>query len=288
MKTIKLIVLALLLTGTGLVFLAQSAPDDRIKELEAQVAREPKNAKLIQQLGWAYFVQGREGNPEAIEKAITTFERGISVAPDNREMVRTLGLAYFVRVAYMAKAKAPDAERRVALEKTLSTFDRALALAPDDTVLLSAHGSALSVYAAVTRNLELFNKGMDEMNRAVSLDPKAVHARLFRGFTGINLPLLLRKPEVIAEDLSVVLKAATYSENTFAQSVLRVLLGDVHLEAKRIDEAKAEYQAAAKLDTPGAAEGRARLAAFEQGGPEQSAIQRFRGTVINCTACHKQ
>lgn len=289
MKKVKLAAIALMALSVGVCSWAPEAlswQDGKIKQLEEQLAREPDNPKLLQQLGWAYFYQGRQGDIQAVDKAIAAFERCVALTPDDVSVARNLGLAYFLKVATLSRSRADVQEVTAAFERTLAAFDRALERTPTDTLLLSAHGSALTIFSGVKRDLNLLNKGIEEMNRAVSLNPKAIHARLFRGFTHLGMPAMFRDQKAAVEDLYAILGALPSGYNERAQGVMRVLLGDAHVEMKDLIEAKAEYEAAASLSSPAAAEARSRLAAMDQGQPDLQAIQRYRGNMTNCAICH--
>jgi tetratricopeptide (TPR) repeat protein len=256
------------------------------QQIEAKLATDPKNAKLQQQLGWAYFYEAREGNAASLDKAIQAFERSAELAPNDLSTGRGLGMAYFLKTAFLARGKAPSTEMKAAFEQTIAAFDRALARHPNDTLLLASHGSAMAIYAGVTANLEFLKQGVAEMNRAVELQPKAAHGRLFRAFTSINLPPAFRKSELVVEDFSMLIQhSASYNEQ--AEGVLRILLGDFYFTNKDAEKAKAEYTAAAQKGSA-MADGKARLTMLANGGIEAAAIQQYRGNVTNCAICHKQ
>jgi hypothetical protein len=124
------------------------------------------------------------------------------------------------------------------------------------------------------------------MNRAVELQPKAAHGRLFRAFTSINLPPAFRKSEVVAEDFTMLIQhSASYNEQ--AEGVLRILLGDFYFTSKDLEKAKAECTAAAQKGSAMTV-AKARLTMLANGGVEAAAIQQYRGNVTNCAICHKQ
>ncbi len=289
MRIIKLItVFTIIFTATISCWLRADAQEQTSSppQIEAKLATDPNNAKLQQQLAWAYFYQARDGNAAALNKAIPAFERSAELAPNDLNTGRGLGLAYFMKVASLDRKQASSAEMRAAFEQTLAAFERTLARHPNDTLLLASHGSALAAYAGLTANLDTLKQGVAEMNRAVELQPKAAHGRLFRAFTSINLPPAFRKTELVVEDFSMLIKhSASYNEQ--AEGVLRILLGDFYFTNKDVEKAKAEYNAAAQKGSA-MAEGKARLTMLASGGVEAAAIQQYRGNVTNCAICHKQ
>lgn len=289
MRIIKLITVFTIIFGATISFWLNAEAQEQSsspQQIEAKLAGDPKNAKLQQQLGWAYFYQARDGNAVALDKAIQAFERSAELAPNDLSTGRGLGMAYFLKTAFMVRAKASNPEMKTAFAQTIAAFDRALARHPNDTLLLAAHGSAMTIYAGVAANLDHLKKGVEEMNRAVELQPKSAHGRLFRAFTSINLPPSFRKSETVVEDFAMLIKhSANYNEQ--AEGVLRILLGDFYFTNKDADKAKAEYTAAAQKGFA-MADAKARLTMLENGGIEAAAIQQYRGNVTNCAICHKQ
>lgn len=289
MKIIKLIAVFTIIFGATISYWLNVEAQEQSsspQQIEAKLAGDPKNAKLQQQLGWAYFYEAREGNAASLDKAIQAFERSAELDPDDLRTGRGLGLAYFLKTAFMARTKASNADIKTTFEQTIAAFDRALARHPNDTLLVAAHGSAMTIYAGVAMNLDHLKKGVEEMNRAVELQPKATHGRLFRAFTSINLPPAFRKSETVVEDFSMLIKlSANYNEQ--AEGVLHILLGDFYFTSKEIDKAKAEYTAAAQKGSA-MADAKARLTMLANGGVEAAAIQQYRSSVTNCAICHKQ
>lgn len=289
MKSVKLIVIVATLLAAAHVCRPQVRAQFQnvsIKDLEAQAAREPQNAGLQQKLGWAYFYEARQGDREKLEKAIQTFEKSLALAPAGTGANRGLGLSYFLKTAFLARESASRSDLQTAFEQTLTSFDRALAQTPADPLLLAAHGSATSIYAALNAKPELFKKGTDEMNRAVELEPKAAHGRLFRAFTSINLPPAFRQSSQVVEDFNMLIKySAGYNEQ--AEGVLRVLLGDFYAGNKEFEKARSEYAAASDRGMA-MEDARRRLRMLEKGDLDATALRQYRNNVLNCTICHKQ
>jgi hypothetical protein len=100
MKKIKLAIIALVaITLSATVWAGQEASqkEDKTRQLEAELARDPNNLKLIQRLGWTYFYQARKGDGRALDKAIAAFERGAALAPQDSEFPAALGISNFIR-----------------------------------------------------------------------------------------------------------------------------------------------------------------------------------------------
>ncbi|HJQ71369.1 MAG TPA: hypothetical protein VKA70_20490 [Blastocatellia bacterium] len=289
MKKIKLMIIALVaLTLTATVWAGQgeTRPDDKSKEIETELARDPNNLKLIRRAGWTYFYQARQGDAQALDKAIQTFERGAALAPMDSEFASALGISNFMKIAFLARSQAGRDQIVSTVKQTLAAFERAIERAPDDATLLAAHGTVLTILAGFTNDGKTLMKGVEEMNRAVSANPKQVHPRLFRGFTHLNLPAVVRDQKAAVEDLNAILAVSRASYNEQAQGVLRVMLGDLYFEAKDTAKAESEYKAAAGLSSPPAEQARARLELLKRGEPDAKAFAAYRANVINCAICH--
>ncbi|MBX3279247.1 MAG: hypothetical protein KF868_14685 [Acidobacteria bacterium] len=261
---------------------------DRIGELESRLEKEPRNAALLGELGWAYFYRGRDGDAAALERAIDVFERGAVLAPQDRSIQRGLGLACFLKTAFTARSGAGAAEIHAAFDRTLAAFDRALERTPDDSLLVGAHGAALVIAGAVRGRMDAARRGVEQMNRAVNLAPESVHPRLFRGFTHLNLPPALRDSNIAAGDLQTILRKLPPEYNEQAQGSVRVLLGDLYFEMADQPRARAEYQAAAKTKSDAAETARLRLSALAAGGPDAKAVAAYRRNILNCATCHRE
>ena len=289
MRKIKLAIIAVLaLTLSATVWAGQEASqkEDKTGQLEAELARDPNNLKLIQGLGWAYFYRARKGDGAALDKAIAAFERGAALAPQDSGFAAALGISNFMKISFLARSRAKYDDIVSAVKQTLAAFERAMERAPNDATLLSAHGSVLTILASFTNDGQTLTKGVEEMNRAVNANPKQVHPRLFRGFTHLNLPAGARDQKAALEDLNAILSVSKASYNEQAQGVLRVMLGDLYFEAKETAKAKAEYEAAANLGAPPSEQARARLAMLDTGQPDAKAFASYRANVINCAICH--
>ncbi|HKV40787.1 MAG TPA: hypothetical protein VJX67_16355 [Blastocatellia bacterium] len=261
---------------------------DQIKDLEQRAAREPGSAELRQKLGIAYFYKARLGDAESADKSIAVLEQQIKAAPDDIASARWLGLSDFVKVGLLDRQRASSEEMAAALTKTLAAFQLVLDRLPNDAVALSAHGAALLFLARNKRSMDLFTRGIDEMNRAVSTNPSDIDPKLLRSLTLLNLPGQFRSPQVLTGDFAAILKGMQAGYNDRARAVLEVLLGDAYIEAKQDTLAKSEYEAAATLPQPAAEVARTRLAAMAQGQPVTQAIQKYHEMAVQCASCHNR
>jgi hypothetical protein len=125
MKKIKLAIIAVAaLTLSATVWAGQQAPqkEDKAGKLEAELARDPNNLKLIQQLGWTYFYQARKGDGLALDKAIAAFERGATLAPQDSEFAAALGISNFMKISFLARSRAKYEDIVSAVKQTLAAF----------------------------------------------------------------------------------------------------------------------------------------------------------------------
>src|SRR2546421_12938068 len=150
MRRLKLSVVIMVALGASAGAWAQETvprPTRPVAEMEAQAAREPNNQRLLLQLGAAYFYQARAGEAPALEKAIASLERSVTLSPEDLTARRSLGLVYLMKVGVLPR-QTPPQEIRAAIERALTTFERVLERAPADPAALSLHGSTLTFLSA--------------------------------------------------------------------------------------------------------------------------------------------
>jgi tetratricopeptide (TPR) repeat protein len=243
--------------------------------------------KPMQQQAWNYLLQARQGDAVAAENAVTMLEQATTATPGDASLWNLLGRAYFMKISTLGRTGNPAAELVPIAERARDAFGRALERSPNDTNALSGHGMAQTILAGFQRSQEAFTKGIQEMNRAVELDPKANPPRLARAFTMVNFPMPMRSTPSVIEDLSALIQRATYNQR--AVDSLHILLGDVYAETGKSEQAKSEYEAAARPASAVREEAQSRLAALQQGPVPAAEIARFRaGLGSRCTMCHAQ
>src|SRR5262245_36910799 len=111
MKRLKLIVMAVVALGASASAWTQdiiTRPAKPIAQLEAQAAREPNDARLLHQLGAAYFYQARDGERAVLEKAIANLERSLTLTPGDAAAQRLLGIAYLTKVGNLPRQTPPQ------------------------------------------------------------------------------------------------------------------------------------------------------------------------------------
>jgi tetratricopeptide (TPR) repeat protein len=287
MKTIKLLVVIALIAAASLGSQTQpasGAQPDRISALEERLAKEPGDRETINSLAWLYFLRARQNDAEALNKAIALYERGFKLYPDEEQIQVGLGLVYFMRVAALARSGAEPNQVQEELKRTLATFQMLVPRTPEGSLARAAYGAALTISGALANDFKLIGQGVTRLNNAVAAAPQATHSRLFRAFTFINFPPPVRDSKRVAEDLTALIK--DYADE-HQQGVLRLMLGDMHFENGDLELARAEYEAAAKLQAA-AAGARGRLAMLKQGRPEMKVLRDYRANTLNCAACHRQ
>jgi tetratricopeptide (TPR) repeat protein len=252
---------------------------------QQQAGTAQQQAGTVQQQADAYFRQARTGDAGAAEKVVILLESAAASSPDDASVWNLLGRAYLMRLSLQARAGADPAMMAETVQRATRALDRTLELSPKNASALVGHGMGLTILAGIQRDDVMMARGVDEMNRAVALDPRAVHVRLNRAFTMVNLPPQVRHVPSIIEDLQLgVQRAGTY--NPRARQTLHLLLGDVYAEGGHLDEARREYEAAASATTP-SEQTQARLTSLLQGSVPPAAIASLRsGLATNCTMCH--
>jgi tetratricopeptide (TPR) repeat protein len=178
------------------------------------------------------------------------------------------------------------AELSPIVQKAINAFAQTLQREPNDSNALSGHGMALAILGGIQLNRDTMAKGIQEMNRAVEVDPEANHPRLARAFTTVNYPPPIRSTPKVIEDVQFLIRnVAGYNQR--AVDSLHIMLGDIYAEGGQTQQAKDEYQAAASASSTAREQAQLRLATLEKGSVPVEEIFRFRsGLGTQCTMCH--
>jgi tetratricopeptide (TPR) repeat protein len=240
----------------------------------------------IQQQAWSYILQARQGDAAAADKAVKLLEQATAATPNDIALWNLLGRSYFLRLSTQSRAAVGIDGIASAVKAAANAFAHALSQNPNDAGALSGHGMALTLQGAFQQTQTTLAQGVEEMNRAVEIDPSATHPRLTRGFTMVNMPVSVRNTAAVIDDLSHLLQAATRS-NQRAVDSLHIMLGDIYFESGQTDQARRHYDAAKTEGSTQQDEAKSRLAALEKGSVPSADITRFRGGLgTNCTMCH--
>jgi hypothetical protein len=232
-----------------------------------------------------YSYRIRAGDYAVASEAVTMMEAATLAEPGNAHLWAQLGDAYGLQALTYTLPGQNTVNAFNMLGKALAAQEKALGLDPDNIVALGGHGSNSMIFSLIRQKPELGQQGIAQMNRAVDLAPKnrSQVQRLIRVQTMINMPAPLRNRAVEMEDLDYLIRIA---EGTRQGDFVRVLKGDVAIEAGKADVAKAEYAAAARSPRAGGEIAKARLAALDTVGVKPADIAKLRKDVGQCTTCH--
>ena len=242
----------------------------------------------VEQQAWTYILQARQGDATAAEKAVSLLEQATAAAPNDVALWNLLGRSYFFKLSAQSRNVTNLDQAVVPLKSASGAFEHVLKINSDDPTALSGHGMALTLLGAFQQKQEALIKGVQEMNRAVDLDPKATHLRLTRGFTMVSFPAQVRNTPKVIEDLSLLVRVAEVSNQRAADS-LHIMLGDVYFETGQMDLARSQYEAATAASSATKDKAQSRLDALRSGTAPMADIMSFRsGIGTNCTMCHAQ
>jgi tetratricopeptide (TPR) repeat protein len=241
-----------------------------------------KTSGYVQQM-LVYSMQIRTGRYEVGNEAVKTMEAAVAADPANAELHTLLGGAYSLQA--MAIDQTKYAELFGLLGKAYAEHARALELDPDNVTALGGHGSLAVIFSFIRAKPELADQGIAEMNRAVALskEPDLHVQQLLRALTTINLPAPKRAFATEKADFAALFAR---SEGMNQGDMIRVISGDVSIEAGDPAAARAAYTLAAKSPRPGGDLARKRLAALDTGGVKPADISQLRADIAKCTACH--
>lgn len=132
--------------------------------------------------GWLNFLEVLAGDQTKFQPAIQQLEQAAAAVPADVHNLFTLGRAYFYDA--ITRCDLPSAA------KAERTFASILELDPQHDAL-AFHGSVLTILSQ-GKDLEKFQKGIQEMNLLVQQKPDSLNGRLSRGLTALALPTKAR------------------------------------------------------------------------------------------------
>lgn len=231
-----------------------------------------------------FSYQVREGRFDVVPAAVTLLQDATAKRPESAALWSALSNAYFLQATAAGQPGQDATQAFGAIARASAAADRALAIEPDHPDALSNQGAALILRSLLEGRPELAPQGLSALDRAVALAPAANGPRLARAFFAINLPPPLRKTDGVADDLRALQRVAA---GTRAGDMLHILLGDLLAEARRLDEARREYERAAASESKSVDMARGRLAALDRGAVPASEIAALRGNLgTGCVMCH--
>ena len=230
----------------------------------------------------------RQGHHEVVTPLVHDLELAVNQFPNNSELWEAMGHAYMSQQGATLATSGegpPDMSAMIAIgERARDAYARSLALDPDDLLVRASHGMAQLVVSQLKGDGPGMMAGVDEMNAAVRAAPKKTALRLTRAFTIIHLPPAMRDTDAVVDDLQFILDTAPRSR---PQDVLHLMLGDVHAEMGRLDQAKREYSEVTGASAFAAEQVKQRLADLQRGAIPQASIAQVRAiTGSGCAMCH--
>lgn len=226
----------------------------------------------------------RQGNRDAVGPLVHDLELAVARSPDNADLWEAMGHAYMSQQG-ASLSSPPDMPKLIAIgQRARDAYARSLALDPNDMLVRASHGMSQMVVSQLTGDGPGVMAGVEEMNAAVRQAPKTTGVRLTRAFTIIQLPPDMRDTDAVIDDLQFILDTAP---NSRPQDVLHLMLGDVHAEMGRPEQAKTEYMQVTGASAFAAEQVKLRLAELQKGPVSPAAIAQVRAiTGSGCVMCH--
>lgn len=237
------------------------------------------DAKQLAAQGHNLFLQVLAGDRGKLPEAVAAMEQSREADPAYVFNLYNLGRIYFFSSQ---------------IDKAAETFAKVVELDPKHSKALAFHGAMLTAQSG-GRDLAKFFQGVQEMRKAIEMDPNDINNHIVMPFTALNFP-----PEALKAmgnydplvDLQFVSKAFDGAKPYYAPHadvVIKAMIGDVY--AQRGDAAKARTQfesalAVAKPQLAGPASGRKVLDGLiteRMNGGEKSLRN---GVIGSCHACH--
>src|SRR6185503_13096053 len=95
----------------------------------------------IEQQVHGYFMQTRQGDTAAADKALALLKDAVQATPDDAILLELLGRSYFMKLATVGQSGGAGLEAlATTVQPAIDAFDKALELNPDSAIALSGHG----------------------------------------------------------------------------------------------------------------------------------------------------
>jgi len=139
------------------------------------------------------------------QQSLSELQAQVASSPHDVKALLNLGIAYH------NQGSAGDKD---AVDKGFSCLDTVLALDPTNAVALVYRGSLWTMrgrdaWWPFTRMSDV-DKGIDEMDKAVDLEPDNVSVRLTRGINSVHLPSMFKRLGTALKDFSYLLKSPSF------------------------------------------------------------------------------
>ena len=221
------------LVATAMMHVQSGNPHDAIDLFREAARLQPRNAQLLNNLGYTYQLTGQP------DEAIKTYQKALKRSPRDTLTLCNLGLLQ-KKLGMTKEAKA--------------TFDRALAFDPKDISLLCNRGNVLLEAGQAEQALSDYNK-------AASLDPD--NPSVLNGRASVLTDLL--QLEAARNDLDRAVAIKPDYANAWSNR------GDVYRDLGEVEQATSCYDKALTL-SPGDPKTTANLAGLAVMRPEQADI----------------
>ena len=156
-----------------------------------------------------------QGGPEDT----ATLEKQLKTSPDNPELLLKLGRIYYSRGAGGDKT---------AVKKSADYLEKLIELTPDHAGAHYWYGSALVLKGRDAlfplSKISFVNKGIAELDEAVSLAPENINIRIGRAANGLALPDMFNRMETVLADYEYLKRMETEKPGSLnPQTYLSVL-----------------------------------------------------------------
>jgi tetratricopeptide (TPR) repeat protein len=157
-------------------------------------------------------------------------ESSLAKNPNDVKILSRLGTVYYYRAA------AGDEQ---AVEKGIVCFDKCLTLDSSDAVSRVYRGSLWTMRGRDASSMEDADKGIVEMDRAVTMAPRNLTVRLVRGINSTVLPSPFNRLEIAFEDFNYLLGLPEFPHfNAELQSTIYCWAGIAYRNDNKMDKAK--------------------------------------------------
>jgi tetratricopeptide (TPR) repeat protein len=133
----------------------------------------------------------------AAQQSAQDLETALAKNPNDVKILTKLGTVYYYQAA--------DGNEQ-AVEKGIACFDKCLTLDSTDAVARAYRGCLWTMRGRDASSMEDVDKGIIEMDKAVTMAPKNITVRIVRGINSAALPSPFNRLEIALEDFNYLLE----------------------------------------------------------------------------------
>jgi tetratricopeptide (TPR) repeat protein len=164
------------------------------------------------------------------QQSAQELETALAKNPNDVKILKRLGTMYYYQAA--------DRNEQ-AVEKGIACFDKCLTLDSTDAVARAYRGCLWTMRGRDASSMEDVDKGIVEMDKAVTMAPKNITIRIIRGINSAVLPSPFNRMEIAFKDFNYLKGLPEFPHfGADLQSTIYCWDGIAHRNDNKLDKAK--------------------------------------------------